>query len=111
MADVPDATTTLAECCRQQPAEAPLVHVVTIRTDDCEACQTLEAIVPQVADEFTSAPVLFITLDFSTPWRAKQSEYLAHSLAMDGLWKHFARQSGFVLVLDRLTGPGQDHPF
>lgn len=102
-AAVPDEETTLPECCRPRPAEAPRVHVVTFRTDDCEACRILEPVVAQVADEFTSEPVHFVTLDFSTPRLAKQSEYLAHSLSMDELWKNFARQSGFVLVLDGPT--------
>ncbi len=94
----------LPECCRPKDIEGPRVVVITFRTETSEASRALAPVLSQAADELTSAPVLFVTFDFSTPRLTKQSEYLCKSLGLEGVWKMFPRQSGFAVIVDGETG-------
>lgn len=90
----------IPECCRPKVARAPQVGVVLLARENCHASSAVAAMVQQAREELTSAPVLFVTLDFSTSDQGEQSEYLAKGLGLDKMWAGFARQYGFALVID-----------
>lgn len=98
------AVEELPECCRPKVALKPQVIVASFVAQGCEASAHVKTVVAAAREDFTSAPVLFVSFDFSTPEGGKQAEYLAAAMGLEDVWAKFARQTGFIVVAEAATG-------
>lgn len=79
---------------------APKVIAVKLHADWCGHCKQMGAAFEEMQAKFDQEPVLYITLDQTRDFGRKQSQYLAHTLGLDGVWKEHGGKTGFILLID-----------
>jgi len=83
-------------------AETPKVIALWFYADWCPGCKALEPKLTEVMKDSASQPCLFVKLDMSDK-QSHQAEYLLAALGQGELWKEYAGQTGFVLLVDGKT--------
>ncbi|MCI0366070.1 MAG: protein disulfide isomerase family protein [Phycisphaerales bacterium] len=83
--------------------DAPKIIAVKFHADWCGFCKQMGAAFEELQAKFDQEPALYVTFDQTRDFGRKQSQYLAHAMGLDDVWKENGGKTGFILLIDPKT--------
>jgi len=84
-------------------AAAPEVIAVKFHADWCGYCKAMGPVFEELQAKFDQEPVLYAEFDQTREFNRTQSQYMAHAMNLDHVWKEHGGKTGFVLLIDADT--------
>lgn len=91
---------TQATAQQDKSSEGPRVIAAKFHADWCALCQKMGPTFEDLQAEVDEEPVLYVTFDLTDDFDRRQSQYLAHAMNVQDVWKEQAGKTGFVLLID-----------
>lgn len=84
----------------QAEAKKSALYGVLFYADWCPSCKVLEPRLDKVKPEFKDAGITFVRLDMTDDETKAASAQQAKKLGMEGIWKRYSGQTGFMLMVN-----------
>lgn len=81
-------------------SEGSRVIAIKFHADWCPLCQKMGSAFEDLQKDVNEEPVLYVTFDHTDDFARRQSQYLAHAMGLQTIWKEHGGTTGYILLID-----------